>query len=34
MFDRIKGVLPTPVGEGTHIRIPFMQVSFSILSKF
>lgn len=26
MFDRLKGILPTPIGEGTYIRIPFMQV--------
>jgi hypothetical protein len=25
MYDRIKGVLEKPVGEGTHIRIPWFQ---------
>lgn len=25
MFDRFRGVLPEPVGEGTHVKIPFVQ---------
>ena len=25
MYDRIQGVLEKPVGEGTHIRIPWFQ---------
>jgi hypothetical protein len=25
MYDRLKGVLPEPIGEGTHIRIPWLQ---------
>lgn len=27
IFDRIRGVLPKTIGEGTHFRIPFIQVS-------
>ena len=26
IFDRFRGVLPKTVGEGTHFRIPFIQV--------
>ena len=26
IFDRIRGVLPKTIGEGTHFRIPFIQV--------
>ena len=25
MYDRISGVKPIPVGEGTHLRIPWLQ---------
>ena len=25
MYDRISGVLPEPVGEGTHLRVPWLQ---------
>ena len=25
MYDRISGVLPEPVGEGTHFRVPWLQ---------
>jgi prohibitin 1 len=25
MYDRLKGVLPEPIGEGTHVRIPWLQ---------
>ena len=25
MYDRISGVKPEPVGEGTHLRIPWLQ---------
>ena len=25
MYDRIQGVLPEAIGEGTHIRIPWLQ---------
>ncbi|KAK9819956.1 hypothetical protein WJX72_004397 [[Myrmecia] bisecta] len=25
MYDRLQGVLPAPVGEGTHFRIPWLQ---------
>eukprot|EP00884_Botryococcus_braunii_P005579 jgi/Botrbrau1/15021/Bobra.320_2s0001.1 len=25
MYDRLQGILPTPVGEGTHFRIPWFQ---------
>ena len=25
MYDRIQGVLPVPIGEGTHFRIPWLQ---------
>lgn len=25
MYDRLQGVLPQPIGEGTHIRIPWLQ---------
>ena len=28
IFDRFRGVLPKTVGEGTHFRIPFIQVCF------
>ena len=31
IFDRFRGVLPKTVGEGTHFRIPFIQVHFSLL---
>ena len=25
MYDRIRGVLDQPVGEGTHFRVPWLQ---------
>ncbi len=25
MYDRLQGVLPQPVGEGTHFRVPWFQ---------
>ncbi|KAK9800781.1 hypothetical protein WJX73_002039 [Symbiochloris irregularis] len=25
MYDRIQGVLPVPIGEGTHFRVPWLQ---------
>lgn len=25
MYDRLQGVLPQPIGEGTHVRIPWLQ---------
>ena len=25
MYDRVSGILPAPVGEGTHFRIPWFQ---------
>lgn len=25
MYDRLQGVLPQPIGEGTHFRIPWVQ---------
>ena len=25
MFDRFSGVLDTPIGEGTHFRLPWVQ---------
>jgi hypothetical protein len=25
MYDRLKGVLPEPIGEGTHFRVPWLQ---------
>ncbi len=25
MYDRIQGVLPEPIGEGSHLRIPWLQ---------
>ena len=28
LYDRFKGVLPTVVGEGTHIKIPFLQFPY------
>lgn len=28
IFDRIRGVLPKTIGEGTHVRIPFIQYPF------
>lgn len=31
IFDKIRGVQETVIGEGTHIRIPFIQVSLYIL---
>jgi hypothetical protein len=27
IFDKVRGILPEPVGEGTHFKIPFLQVS-------
>lgn len=30
IFDRIRGVLPKTIGEGTHFRIPFIQVSMCV----
>jgi len=27
MFDKFRGVLPEVIGEGTHFRIPILQVS-------
>lgn len=26
MYDRIQGVLDEPIGEGTHVRVPWFQV--------
>lgn len=26
MYDRLSGVLPQPIGEGTHFRIPWLQM--------
>ena len=26
MYDRLQGVLPQPIGEGTHARIPWVQM--------
>lgn len=34
VWDRYKGVLPKAVGEGTHFRIPLMQVLSNIKNKF
>ena len=31
IFDRFRGVLPDVKGEGTHLRIPFIQVSLDSL---
>jgi prohibitin 1 len=28
MYDRLSGVLPEPVGEGTHVRIPWVQMPY------
>ena len=28
MYDRLSGVLPEPVGEGTHFRIPWLQMPY------
>ena len=25
MYDRLQGVLPQPIGEGTHFRVPWFQ---------
>lgn len=25
MYDRIQGVLPEPIGEGSHFRVPWLQ---------
>lgn len=25
MYDRLQGVLPQPIGEGSHFRIPWLQ---------
>ena len=34
IFDRIRGVLPKTIGEGTHVRIPFIQVSICFSDDF
>jgi hypothetical protein len=26
IFDKFRGILPQSVGEGTHLKIPFIQV--------
>lgn len=26
IFDKVRGILPEPVGEGTHFKVPFLQV--------
>lgn len=31
IFDKVRGILPDPVGEGTHFKIPFIQVSDSLI---
>jgi prohibitin 1 len=35
LFDRVRGVLPQPVGEGTHFLIPWLQraIYFDIRTK-
>ena len=25
MYDRLQGVLPQPIGEGSHFRVPWLQ---------
>ena len=31
IFDKFRGIQPKSVGEGTHFKIPFVQVNFLIL---
>ena len=30
IFDKLQGVHQTTIGEGTHFRIPFIQVNFQL----
>lgn len=31
VFDKLKGINPKPIGEGTHFKIPFIQVRSCII---